>query len=701
MKKNKLSLFLFVVLFSALHLSAQNRHVIDSLKKAITTATVDSVRSRQLTLLATAFNSSKPDTAILITKQSLKLAQQSGNVQMIAGAYNELGIANRLVGEYGAALDYFTKATDLYKTDSTSFFRGKILNNIGSVYRDLGNYDKALEAFRKAERIFELAHDTLSIGKAYGNMAAAYFDNSDDKQALYYNEKAYVIFRQLKNRVSMAGLKQNMASIYRHERAFDKALAAARESIAAFRDLKHPSGEAGALESLAGIYFDLGDPDSAMVFFRQALVLREKMGEKKGITNTLVNMADVKVNGHNPDSALYFLDRASAVTAGTHTLYDMDLLYYNYSLAWEQKGNFEKALAYHKRYLAARDSIRNDEKKTELARKEMQFQFDQNRQAELAAQEKHNAEMLEHENRQQLIMYALMAGFLLLLVLTYVIFRGYRNKQKANIEIGLQKQIVEEKNSEITSSITYAKRIQAAVLPDEKILSQSVKDSFLLYRPRDIVSGDFFWFMRKGDMLYVAAADCTGHGVPGALVSVVGINALNQVMEQPGVPGTAEVLGKLHRLVLQALNKDVTQRETKDGMDIAFLRIDLKNRTAEFSGAARPLFYCSAGSESMQQFPGDRSSIAGEKPFDDETPYSTYTLTLTDETTFYMMSDGYVDQFGGSHDKKFLTRRFVDLISSVRKEPMPLQKAKIERAFDDWKGSNEQVDDVLIVGLRV
>jgi serine phosphatase RsbU (regulator of sigma subunit) len=280
----------------------------------------------------------------------------------------------------------------------------------------------------------------------------------------------------------------------------------------------------------------------------------------------------------------------------------------------------------------------------------------------------------------------------------------YKEKQKANTlleeknsAILEQKNIVSEKNKEITDSINYAKRIQDAMLPSHKILNEYFKENFVFYQPKDIISGDFYWATRKNDRVYIAAADCTGHGVPGALMSMIGISFLRQVINEMNVTDPAQVLNRLHDMVVQALNEDISVRDSKDGMDIALLMVDIGNRKAEFAGAVRPLYV--ADKNGLRVIKGDRFSIGGIKTMEES--FTRIDIDLSSSTSFYMFSDGFADQFGQKSGKKYMIKRLQTLLSELNTIPMTEQQQKIASIFNDWKGTLEQTDDVLVVGLKV
>lgn len=281
------------------------------------------------------------------------------------------------------------------------------------------------------------------------------------------------------------------------------------------------------------------------------------------------------------------------------------------------------------------------------------------------------------------------------------------SKQKEILEIQVaertkevveQKKIIEEKNKDITDSIMYAKRIQDAILPSEEQIKKMLPDSFVFFKPKDIVSGDFYFFAEAETKVIVAAVDCTGHGVPGAFMSMVGANHLKRIVREQGITDTSRILDELHKQVLLSLNRDITKRDSKDGMDVAIISIDKSKKEVQFSGAVRPLYYFVNGI--FNEVKGERYSIAGVKEIGSD-PYASTTIAVTEPTTFYLFSDGFADQFGEKEGKKLMSKNFRKLLASIQNKTMEGQKHFLEKFFDEWKGCQEQMDDVTIIGIRI
>ena len=268
----------------------------------------------------------------------------------------------------------------------------------------------------------------------------------------------------------------------------------------------------------------------------------------------------------------------------------------------------------------------------------------------------------------------------------------------ATAEIREQKDQLEEKNQNIIDSIRYAQRIQEAVTPSDALFHQHFKDSFVLWKPRDIVSGDFYWLSPRNNQLFVAAADCTGHGVPGAFMSIMGISFLNQIVGSPEAKNAADTLNMLRHNVITALNKEKSgATSNKDGMDIALCVFDLDKKQVEYAGAYNSLYIFRDGE--LLETKADRMPIGVHDR--DSIPFKNNIVDLKSGDQLYMFSDGYIDQFGGPKGKKFMTKRFKKFLLEITNLSMAEQKKRLWENILEWRGEIEQVDDIIIIGIRI
>ena len=264
-----------------------------------------------------------------------------------------------------------------------------------------------------------------------------------------------------------------------------------------------------------------------------------------------------------------------------------------------------------------------------------------------------------------------------------------------------QKHVIEEKQKEILDSISYAKRLQEAILPPQEFINTYIPQNFVLYQPKDIVAGDFYWAEHVGDLFFIAAADSTGHGVPGAMVSVVCSNALNRTVKEFNITDTGKILDKTRELVLETFSKSTS--DVKDGMDISLLCIDRLKKQIYWSGANNPLWYVQAAGTgaleaTMLEIKADKQPIGKS---DHAQPFTTHQIEYKEGSLFYLFTDGMADQFGGPKGKKYKYNQMKELLLSLQNKSMSEQAKSINASFNNWKGSLEQVDDVCIIGVKL
>ena len=302
---------------------------------------------------------------------------------------------------------------------------------------------------------------------------------------------------------------------------------------------------------------------------------------------------------------------------------------------------------------------------------------------------------------QKSIIWLSLVFLIIVSALGILAYRSYRLKNKANIVISSQKEeiekqhhVLEEKNKEITDSINYAKRIQDAILPPLKLVRGYIPDSFILYEPKDIVAGDFYWMEGVNNLIIFAAADCTGHGVPGAMVSLVCHNAMNRAVREFMLVEPDEILNKTRDLVIETFEK--SDNEVKDGMDIALCTINTESNKLSFAGANNGLYFIRNGE--LTEIKPDKQPIG---KYIDAKPFTKHVMDLEKGDVIYTFSDGYADQFGGPKGKKFMYKPFREMLLSIHKKPMEEQHHLLSDSFKNWRGEIEQIDDVCVIGVRV
>lgn len=296
--------------------------------------------------------------------------------------------------------------------------------------------------------------------------------------------------------------------------------------------------------------------------------------------------------------------------------------------------------------------------------------------------------------------YIMAAVFLLLILYLYESGKKkfVSELRQSKSEIETQKKELESQKEDIIASINYAKKIQQAVLPHEEIVTRGIPLSFFLYKPRDIVSGDFYWYHEiDRDNYILAVADCTGHGVPGAFMTVIGSNILTQVVKENNVTSPSQILLQLDQRINETLKQDHARySEVQDGMDLSIIRVNKTKREFVYTSAKRVAFLVRDGK--LSELKGSKFSIGGMRS--GTKSFEEITIQYQDDNLLYMFTDGYIDQFGGPDNKKFMIKRFRELILGVNKLPMPDQKRKLDATIKAWIANNEQTDDILVCGIR-
>src|SRR6185312_4525219 len=318
------------------------------------------------------------------------------------------------------------------------------------------------------------------------------------------------------------------------------------------------------------------------------------------------------------------------------------------------------------------------------------------------------------KKKQVILTIAISLVLLVVIVFSGLLLSRFRVTQRQKAIIEHQKQLVEEKNKDILDSITYAKHLQDAILPPMQVIKKHLPEIFILYKPKDIVAGDFYWFekaplnlpkgetmnnippLEGGEALFVAACDCTGHGVPGAMVSVVCSNALNRAVKEFKITEPGKILDKTRELVMETFEK--SDGDIKDGMDISLASLTPSERgiKLQWAGAYNPLWYIQDGQ--MQEVKGDKQPIGKHVT---QLPFSTHSLQLSKGDCLYLFTDGYADQFGGPKGKKFKYKQLQELITANVSKPLAAQKKLLDDTFENWRNDMEQTDDVCIIGIRI
>ena len=572
-------------------------------------------------------------------------------------------------------------------------------SNQGFYYDQVGNIKEAIQSNLKALKIREEIKDTLGVAESYNNIASIFQQQEDLASALSYYKKAETLFESQNYSPGLINVYINIGFVHYSQEKYDSAQLYFEDGLNLAKELNDINAMGFALNNLASIYNKNGDYEKTESTYLESLKLREQVGWKSEIARSHQNLGRFYLNqktvSKSLDHAHISYDLAQELNS-PDILGDASVLLSDIYLA---QGEFKKAYSYLTIYNEMKDSILSNETQKFTLKQQIKYEYEKQKAIDDKEYEKQLAISAEQEKKQQVIIYFTIGVLGLFILFSVLIANRLRitRKQKLVIEeqkteVEKQKEIIEVTHKEITDSIAYAKRIQNAILPPDKIVKQHLEKSFVLYKPKDVVAGDFYWIEHKEEKILFAAADCTGHGVPGAMVSVICNNALNRSVREHGLTDPGKILDKTCEIVLEEFEK--SDEDVNDGMDIALC--SLENDTLNYAGAHNPLWVIRNGK--IIETKANKQPIG---KFDNQLPFTTHSFKLQKGDSVYIFSDGYIDQFGGPKGKKFKSKAFRQLLLSVQNEKMEKQKDIIDETFENWKGNLEQIDDVCIMGIKI
>ncbi|MCD6068824.1 MAG: protein serine/threonine phosphatase [Bacteroidetes bacterium] len=683
--------------------------------------------------------------SIVYIDSALGLNRKINDEGGIIACLSSLGIVQYNAGNYEKALPLYIETLEYYEKKKNLSLQAYFAGNIGGIYRSLEQNQKAKKYYTMAAELAEKSGNKKSTAIAYNNLGSQLMLEKNFTEAEVYLTKSLKLKEEIGEAQGISYTLHTLAELYDRKKDYAKAKEVAEKSLAISEKLGDVKVQILALEELADINLKLADTVSAEKNYMHAYDLADKSSNMQALSQAAFKLSFINKSRNDLKKALsYYYIYASArdsfistekfkAVNEMETKYKTEKKEQQINLLNKQKQLNEAELlrsnAERMRKIQEVELLNTEKEmqevllqkshaETEAKNKENEvLKMDQQvKKAELARSEaeKKQADELSARRTQQL--YGLLAVSGLVLVMLFLIYRGYRQKQKANKEltdknelinqqkkeVEHQKEIVDEKNKEITDSITYAKRLQEAILPPISLIKQYFPESFVLYKPKDIVAGDFYWLEtvvaeNSSELVFIAAADCTGHGVPGAMVSVVCSNALNRTVKEFNITEPGKILDKVRELVIATFEK--SESEVKDGMDISLLCVDKGNKKIFWSGANNPLWFIPPGeTQGIREIKADKQPIG---KYAEQNPFTTHALEWEPGTTFYMYTDGYADQFGGPKGKKFKYKQLQEIIETNTKLAFEKQADELNAKFEGWKNKLEQIDDVCIIGIRI
>ena len=601
--------------------------------------------------------------------------------------------------EFDSSIHY---AKMIFTATSNKRLHAKADRLIGFAYFNKTNFRKALDHYFLAAKYYEsIKNDTL-LAQVYNNIGQMFYYNYNKKMAKEYWIKAMGKCKLVKNEIFLSDILNNLGAICWDEKNYKKAIDYYEESAAIDLKKGDMASYAGAINNIGMAYSEVFEVNNDLIsrnmsqtYYLKSLRIIDSLPYNIYSIQIYLSVADALTDFEKDGLAMVVIKKAEAKMP---KVLNKEYLHFLNTKARVLISNKKAIDAYlcMKRYVAIKDSLFTLESNAQMLEAEARYQND--RQMKEIELQKSDIERKDLKLKQSTIIgYSLGIGVLLLIVIAFMTYRRYAEKQKANQIISIQKEeveskklIIEEKQREIIDSMNYAKRIQYSLLAHDEFLKENFSDHFVFFNPKDIVSGDFYWATKKDGKFYLAVCDCTGHGVPGAFMSLLSIGSLSEAINEKNITEPNEVFEYVRKRLI------VSMEGQRDGFDGILLCVDKK---------ANKISYVSAHNGPILVRNGVLEELAADKMpvgmgVRDE-PFKNYSIDVQKGDRLFLYTDGFADQFGGPKKKKFKYKKLNEILLVNSMKPMKEQKELLKGTFEDWKGDLEQVDDVCVIGIKL
>ncbi|OFY84526.1 MAG: hypothetical protein A3F72_14060 [Bacteroidetes bacterium RIFCSPLOWO2_12_FULL_35_15] len=714
MKTKGLTIFIVLSLLfvsqSFAQFSIQEQKQIDSLNSIIKN------KNSHDTTLAAAYNSlsellasSNLDTVIFLSTKAQQIAEKDlaahPNFQIakslrisLAAALNNIGYVHMNKVNNQLAIEYYNKSLKVEEENGNIQGLASAYNNIGLIYHNLGDIPKALEYYHKSLKIKEQFGDKKGMAYSYNNIGYVHGDQCDFPLALEYYLKSLKIREEIGDKKGMAMSYNNIGIIHYKRGDIPMALDYYQKSLKIKQEIGDKKGIANSYHNIGAIYKKQGNPTLALEYYQKGLKIREEIGDKEGMANSNYDLGDLKLEQGEIAHARGYAEKGLklAKEIGFPGLIEANAKLLS-KIAIKQN-KWQEALEMRNLEIQMKDSLASEGAIKAIAQQQAKYEYEKAKAITDVEQAKKDAISREEKQKQSIIIYAIAAGLGVVLLFLFILLKRFKVTQKQKNIIQKQKHLVDEKQKEILDSINYAERIQRSFLATTEILDKNLKDYFVYFQPKDIVSGDFYWAAQLSNGNFaLATADSTGHGVPGAIMSILNISSLEKSLEEEKLTEPSEILNHTRLKIIERLKKDGSSEGGKDGMDCSLISFDFEKGKLSYAAANNPVWI--VREKQLLEFAPDKMPVG--KHDNDQIPFTQQTIELKKGDVVYALTDGMPDQFGGSKGKKFKYKQLKELLILISAEPMETQKQKLSDALNNWKGNLEQVDDITLIGIRV
>ncbi|PLX15454.1 MAG: hypothetical protein C0597_08870 [Marinilabiliales bacterium] len=683
---NRILLFIFLI-FPIITFYQNTK--LDSLNKVLINAEEDTSKVKILLEIYKVYQEGKINEGKPFLDQALQISNDLGLEKFIADVKLTIGKYYNITGDFEESLKNLEDAKSIFEKLNHEENLSNTYNNIGATYESMGRYDEAMDNLIKSLSISESLNDSNSIARTLLNIGLIHSRQEEFEKSLEIYKKALEISLKYRDQEDIALLYNNMAIVNYYLEDYDNVRNYFEKAYKIYQNTGNLRRQLMALSNLAEVDKMIGQKEKALNSFFEILKLEKELGQKGEQVITYYAIAEIYLSRSELKNAEKYaklgLNLAKEISAMGHSIEFYGLLSEIYKLRKEYKTSLE----YMEQMYVVTDSVFNAEKAKQIQEIETKYETKKKEQQILNLENEKVIRELKIKKQKNFTIF-LLTGFISIFIFLLALFSQNKKIRKANKLLAYQKR-------QITDSIEYASRIQTAILPPGDFISRVIPEHFILYKPRDIVSGDFYWITHKNNKIVVAAVDCTGHGVPGAFMSMLGFALLNEIVNKETELKANIILNQLRDEVKKSLHQTGKEDEAKDGMDIALCVIDPERLTLQYSGAYNPLYLIR--NNELISLKADRMPI-GIHIIEKES-FTNHEINFQKGDIIYIFTDGYVDQFGGPKASKFRKTPFKEMLISIKDKEMDEQKKILDSEFEKWKGNRDQIDDVLVMGIKL
>jgi tetratricopeptide (TPR) repeat protein len=697
-------IFIFLV-FTSFSVFTQNQEKLNVLLKKVSVAKDDTNKVNNLIAISIEFSSIDPSQAIDYLRKSLVIAQRIKFPKGEAGAYSLIGTNFKNMAQYDSAVFYQLKAFNIYKKFIDKTGMSRVFNNIGIVYKEKGDYNEALRFYFKSISFLDEKEHAKHLSRGLMNIGIVYRQMKLFDKALSYYRKSLEIDLKIKNAGGLSRVYANMGTIFLESKKYDSAMWYYNKSHVILDSMKETSTLALVEQNMANIFFIKGNYQKSKELYENSMEVFRRAQDVNSLARGLTSLGAVYVELNNKSGTIKVCEEAMLLAKNTKSKVIKRDTYKAIADNYFKLGKVKEAYELLQQHLLIKDSIYNDDNAKLVNEMDQKYQTEKKeKEIELL----HKSESIKNLElkRQNIFIYSGVLLTFIIIIFSFFIYRSLRVNKKSNKilllqnkEIQEQKGIIEEKNKDIVDSIRYAEGLQSTILPGEEMFKRIFRDSFVLFKPKDIVSGDFYWIEEIKEINCVAFAviDCTGHGVPGAMMSIVSHNLLTNIFKEKKIYSPADALNELLNDLTDTLSRSGNNYTANDGMDLSLCVWDKSKECLHFSGAFNPLILIRNGA--FHEFKANKFSI-GRHSKEQGAVFIQHTIKLQKNDMIYLSTDGYADQFGGDKSKKMMRKNFHLMLTGLADKPCSNQCETLLNNFNSWKNTLEQVDDVCVMGLR-